>query len=134
MSSEAAIYTILAADGPTAALVGTRIYPVYAPQAAVQPMVVFTEVSSTRDYSTGGSTGLEVTRFQVTCWATSPDGAIALAAAVLTALDGYSGTAGSQVIQFMELISRYDIPSLSPADESQREFGKALDFYIHTCS
>jgi hypothetical protein len=97
-------------------------------------MVVFHEIGTSRGYSTGGSTGLEEARFQVTCWATSPDGAIALAAAVLTALDGYTGTAGSQVVQFIELINRYDIPNLSPADESQREFGKALDFYIHTCS
>jgi len=77
-----------------AALVIDRIYYVRAPQDVLKPYIVFSKVSAPRDNTHDGPSGLVNARFQFDCYATTYMGAKAIAAAVQSELEGYSGTMG----------------------------------------
>lgn len=85
---EEAIFTILSDDTNLAALVGTRIYPVEAPQAVTRPYVVFArqEVTSLLPLA-GAGTHTEVD-VAVMAFGDSAASAMATARAVRGALDG----------------------------------------------
>ncbi len=64
------------------ALVGTRIFPMRAPQGAVLPFITYQRVSRRPVNWVRGTSTTNFLRIQVNCWATDYDGAVALAAAV----------------------------------------------------
>ena len=89
---EEALYAMLTADAAVAALVGTRVYPIPAPDQVVRPYIAYRRTGERVDRALGGPTGLVETTFELGCWAedttTAAGGAIArdLAAAVRAAL------------------------------------------------
>lgn len=95
MTIQAALYAELTGDATVSGLVSTRIYPLYAPQAAALPYIVYQLISRETAYAHASATGLQRPRIQVRCVAATYDGAEALAAAVESALSGFNGTLGS---------------------------------------
>lgn len=130
MPAETAIYTVLAADGTVAALVVARIYPALAPQGATLPYVVYERISTPRVRGLDGTSGLGAPRFQITSWAESYSGAKALADAVRDALDDYSGTVGTAILDDAFIDDEGDVENLSPGADEQRLFGVRQDFII----
>lgn len=104
MSIETDLYQYLAAYTGLASLVGTRIFPIVAPQSTAMPCVVFIKVSNDRKYSHGGFSGLSETRFQLSCYAEKYEtdgatvGALAIAAQVTAAMEAWPGAAGIQAV------------------------------------
>lgn len=86
MSLETKLYTLLSGDAGVSALVSNRIYPLAAPQQADLPFVVYTRISSGREYTLSGATGLENPRMQVDCYAETYSSAKAISEAVVTAV------------------------------------------------
>lgn len=98
MTVNTAIYTQLSGDATLSALVSTRIYPVNAPQDAALPLVVYQRVSGPVGYSQSGATGLTWPRYQFVCKAATFDGVRAVADALYSAMDGFTGTVSSMTI------------------------------------
>lgn len=102
MSIETALFTILSTDATVGPLVGgERVYPDFITQLpdVVFPLITYVDISARyKRVSTGGD-GLATPRFQIDSWAKTQKEAIALAKAVKSALEGFSGTIDSVVIQ-----------------------------------
>ena len=88
MSLETKLYALLSADAGVTEIASTRIYPLVAPQEAALPHVVYTRVSSGREYSLSGYSNLENPRMQIDCYGTTYAEAKALSEAVISALRG----------------------------------------------
>lgn len=121
----AGLRTFLLADGPVAALVGTRIYPVKLPQGIVAASLVYNEISGVGDHNMEGASGLVQVRMQVGAWAQSADGAHGLYLAVKEAIDGYRGMMGDVAVQGVFIDSWRDID-----DTVANMRGKVADYFI----
>ena len=96
---KAGLVSLLAAEGTITAICSTRIYDQKAPQAALFPHVIITQMSSNENMSLdGGSGSLRFINYDIDCKARTSVQAEALGNAVRTYLDDYSGTAGSFTI------------------------------------
>lgn len=89
---EQALLTALAADAPLTALVGTRIYPVTAPQGTAAAYVTYEKVTGNPYHDHGGSGNLRWARISYMCHAPTYSQAKAVADAIRDVLDGYRGT------------------------------------------
>lgn len=92
MSLKSDLYSHLKADSGVSALVGTRVYPMKAPQNVVKPYITYQAISDNSDQCLGGSTFQRVTRFQVDCWSTTYSEADAIKEAVLSSLTGFKSS------------------------------------------
>jgi hypothetical protein len=98
MAIEAAIWTTLHGHSGLHALTGDRIYPGIAPEGAAVPYVTYRRVSGPREHAMGHDPGLASPRFQVDAWDDDYDGARAVADEVIDALQDWSGTVGTVVV------------------------------------
>lgn len=95
---EAALYSLLTTTAEISAIVGTRVYPVKLPQKPTAPAITYQRIYSARVRSTSGPSGLTRTRIQIDYWATTWEGAKALADTVREAIDGHRcTTAGTRI-------------------------------------
>lgn len=106
-SAEAAIYSLLTSGtpNPVAALIGTDCFPDQVPQNfASWPAVVYQRISTNRsEFRTidRGKAEFARPRMQLSCYATSRSGAIQLAQAVYSLLEGYSGVANGLTVSWV---------------------------------
>lgn len=95
MTLASAIYSYLTANVAIAALVGTRVYPVTAPQvddnAAVEPMIVYALQDRAREYSFSGA-AMTRDAWLFVAAAADYDTAHSVADALITALDHLNHT------------------------------------------
>lgn len=77
-----AIYKYATLSAPIAALVGTRVYPGFAPQDAAYPLIEYQISTRNRAKSVSGGLRLRDVDFELLCWAALPDDARALGDAV----------------------------------------------------
>jgi hypothetical protein len=121
---EQAIYARLSADAAVTALVGTRVYPVVAPQKTAKPFIVYRRIdtehanSKTRGRTTDSARAL----VEVQAIASTYSGARALAEKVRLSLQNYSGAvsiAGGGTVNIGGIISQgeADEPEM-PSDMS----------------
>lgn len=96
---ESAIYSILSAHAGLKALTSTRIYPLTAPIDTVKPLVVYEKVDAQRYNVMGGKGGVSEAEIEVTGYATTPEGSAGLGVQIKAALEYYSGTSATVVIQ-----------------------------------
>jgi hypothetical protein len=96
---ESAIYSILSAHAGLKALVSTRVYPLTAPIDTVKPLVVYEKTDAQRHNVMGGKGGVSEAEIEVTGYDTTPEGAAALGVQIKAALEYYTGTSSSVVIQ-----------------------------------
>jgi hypothetical protein len=94
MLIEQALMTYLLAQSGITDLVSTRIYFTRAPQDVDQPYIVFFKISGLRFHSHDGSSELANPQFQFSIFASNYGTGKNIAAAIQTALQGYSGTMG----------------------------------------
>lgn len=88
MNIEEQLNYYLAGNTSIAALVADRIYPLVAPQEAALPYLVYQRISTVRERSHSGPSGLAHPRFQITAAAEEYSTLRDLANAVRGALDG----------------------------------------------
>jgi len=96
---EDAIFTRLTTHAGLSALIGTRAYPLQAPQNAATPFLVYQRVSAQRISAMGNDTGLARGRFQVSCFASTYSSAKDVAAQARAALQRWRGTVNGTTIQ-----------------------------------
>lgn len=128
MLIEQAIFNHLSTDAGVAALVGTRVYPVMLPQGATLPAVTYMRVSSTRMRTFGAPRMGRVARFQFTVWATTYLSRGAIVAALIDALEGYSGTLGG--VGGVDVLAIQQEGQLDDYEPTAKVFQSACDFFI----
>jgi Protein of unknown function (DUF3168) len=91
MGAEEELFSRLSNFAGLTALVGTRVYPITAPQGGTLPCVVFQRISGNRVSAMGADREDKRCRFQFDCYASTPDDTRAVAEQVDAALRRYHG-------------------------------------------
>lgn len=108
MSVTSDLQTFLLSKTAITNIVGTAgVYWMRAPQGTDFPYITFQEVSDVREHDLAGQCGLVVASYQVDCWHKAGD-VHALAEAVRTSIDGYTGTMTSTTVQYAKLTNRME--------------------------
>ena len=79
----------LKADATLTALIGTRIYPLTAPQNVVKPYITYQVINGNSNQCFSGGIYQEDIRFQIDCWSTSYANVKAISEAVVNSLVGF---------------------------------------------
>jgi len=96
---EEALYSRLSGFAALTNLVGLRIYPLEAPQDSPRPHVVYTRDITETISAFGSDTGNVKVVMEISAWATTYDSALAICKQIKAALQRWSGTYDSVVIQ-----------------------------------
>lgn len=133
MSLESALYDILSKSATVTAIAESRIYPLGVPQGKTGAAVVFQQIASSVQDTTGGQNALRTDVVQVTCWSAqsgTPDDARALAEVVRTALQAASGAHGGVTIHYCLIDSEGDAINIDTENERLTRYGKRQDWEI----
>lgn len=60
--------SLLVTDPAIVAVVGTRVYPIKAPQSPTYPLITYQQISGVRETTLHGRAGLARPRFQIDAW------------------------------------------------------------------
>jgi hypothetical protein len=115
---EAFLYHRLTSRTAVSSLIGSRVYPMMAPQGAPLPLVVYQRTGVDRPQSLAGNVGNPVVTLQLTSYGTSYTAVKSIARAVRLAVDGWTGTTASVTIQRSTLVTESDGMEI-PADDQQ---------------
>lgn len=98
MTPETALRTVALANETVAGLLGARVYPNQAAQGAAYPLAVYNRVASEYFDNLEGvdDDGLASCRVQLDVFGKTHDAAREAADAIRAALNGYSGTVGTE--------------------------------------
>lgn len=120
---EQAVYSRLANHAGTAALVSTRIYPDHLPQSPSYPGITYTRLDTERISAMGADTGVVQATLVIRCFAATYAGAKAVALQVLDALQRYSGTTATVVIDDVFVTNQdYDFDDQTGTHEIDLDF------------
>jgi Protein of unknown function (DUF3168) len=122
MSVGSILYSRLTTYAGTSALLSDRVYPVNLPQAVTRPAVTYREVSSV---FVEGKNRLYQKRLQISFWAASYDGAVALAAQGKAALRGYADKASTPVLLGCE-----DVNTADTFEDESGMWGVIVDYFL----
>lgn len=94
-SVEERLFSRLSGHVGLSALVGTRVYPVVAPQSPTYPLVLVQRVSGVREHAMGADPGTSHSRFQVKSVGATYSSAHATSVQVRAALQRWMPTTGT---------------------------------------
>lgn len=97
MSVTEDVVATLTGDAGLSALVGTRVYPVLAPQGTTRPFVTYQRIGADNRAVLGGEVSGDQEQIQLDAWADSYTQAHAVTAAVIAAMDGASTFSSARV-------------------------------------
>lgn len=130
MSLATDLRTFLLADAPIAALVGTRVYRAVRNQGDGLPAIRVAVISDPSDHALDGVLSARDATVQIDCYDDDWIGVDALADAVETAFDGYSGAIGSRTCQASLMTSRNDIEDAPVFGNQQNTPRVSMDFSV----
>lgn len=113
-----------------AALVGSSVFAIEAPQGQADPKIVYHEISSPGEYSHDGDTGLAHPRFQVECYGKTPAAAKTLAEAVRANVTAFAGIVSGIWIQATFIVDEASFSYASPGASENLERGYRLDLIL----
>ena len=97
MIIEDAFFKLLSEYPDLAALVGSRIYPMLAPQDADFPLIIYQRLGTERNYDMSGETGGMKLKMQLSCWYVGLDNYLNVKALANTILNALSNTRGEEM-------------------------------------
>lgn len=127
MPIETGLRTLLLAESTISTLLGEAtkgVYVTMAPQNAVEPFVLITVLNMDPYLHLGTTSGLRASEIDIDCKAKTDTAARALANAVETYIDDFSGTAGSDTINGVLLRNR--TAEVEPPD-GKLEYGRFVE-------
>lgn len=95
---EEGLYAHLSTNNDISAVVGDRIYLSRLPQEPTLPAVVYSNISGIPYMTMNAKGSLDRSRFQVDCWGSNALEAKSLAQKVRSALEGFRGQMGNEVV------------------------------------
>lgn len=113
---EAFLYQRLTSQTNVSQYIGSRVYPLIAPQGTPLPLVVYQRTAVERPQSLAGNVGNPVVTLQLTSYGTSYTSVKNIARAVRLTIDGWTGTTAGVTIQRTTLASEADGVDM-PADD-----------------
>lgn len=133
MSVQSELYSRLSGTTDLTAIVGTRIFPIKAPQDTKMPYVVYQRISGVPVHAMSADADVVHSRFQVTCVADSvagSNGTNAVAKQVKASLSRWSKSTGNPEI--LEVFTDNEIDLWRDIDASDvGAYQTALDFIVH---
>jgi hypothetical protein len=128
--AEKSVIAYLLADTPTAAQVGTRVYPVARPQGSSLPAVVVQCVTRLPVYADDGESGQTQMRITVTCYGVTYAQAKDLAVLVRSRLSAVRDvTQGTVTFRYIMLLLEQDLRELG-SDEAEYQYKVIQDYTI----
>lgn len=85
------IYSHLSTSATVTNQIGTRLYPLVAPQDPTTPYCTFQRISGVGEYHTQGYATLERVRMQIDSYSTGYEGAKTIAVGIKTAMESATG-------------------------------------------
>lgn len=133
MDVSQAIYSQLKATAGVTALSSYRIYPMASPQGALFPHVIYQQISNTPVHAMIADPKIRRYRFQLSCWATSFTGVVALSTQVKSALRDKTGVIGTSNFNVQRIFfdNEYDLTDVNPETE-KIIFHRAQDYLVWT--
>lgn len=135
---EQALYALLAGDATLVAIIGTRIYPLRAPQNATYPLLVYQQIASQKVHSMQGGSGLDFSLFQFTFWGSDYLVTKQAAEALRVLLQGYRGTVTVPAVGTVEIEGAFVEATRDAWDDSGAPdsgespmFGAQVDYQIN---
>jgi hypothetical protein len=113
---EAFLYQRLTSQTAVSSLIGSRVYPLIAPQGTPLPLIVYQRTGVERPQSLAGNVGNPLVTLQLTTYGTSYTSVKSIARAVRIAIDGWTGTTAGVTIQRSTLQTEADGVDM-PADD-----------------
>jgi hypothetical protein len=113
---EAFLFQRLTSQTAVSSLIGSRVYPLIAPQGTPLPLVVYQRTGVERPQSLAGNVGNPLVTLQLTTYGTSYTSVKTIARAVRIAIDGWTGTTAGVTIQRSTLQTEADGVDM-PADD-----------------
>ena len=131
MSMESEFYNKVKNTAAVAAVISGRMYTMVVPNSAEEPYIAFARVRTDELKTHGGSGGLLVARFRLTCWSLSYLTTIDLGDKVRTAVDNIgAGAWGGVTVQRCFVVDESDELEPSPELYAERALGRNLDIEI----
>lgn len=130
---EAFLYQRLTSRTAVSSLIGSRVFPLVAPQGTPLPLVVYQRTGVERPQSLSGNVGNPVVTLQLTTYGTSYTAVKNIARQIRLAVDGWTGTTASVTIQRTTLVTEADGVDL-PADDQMLPYysvQQTFDFRIN---
>jgi hypothetical protein len=127
MSASTIIYSLLSTNTGVTNLVGTKIYPIEAPQTTAFPYIVFQAISNMPTNTKSGVSSMDKTRIQVTSVGIKQSQIDAIGAAVRSALDFIKTPSPIQIITYEGEVDMFSYPS-----GQDGIFEKAQDYFLTT--
>jgi hypothetical protein len=103
-----ALRTRILGDATVSAQVGTRMYPLDASPEVDTPYIVYGRMFSDRIGNLDGHSGITMARFEIVVWDTSYTTARTIMEALMTRVDGFTGTVGTDAIRGIFIVDRHD--------------------------
>ena len=113
---EAFLFQRLTSQTAVSQYIGSRVYPLIAPQGTPLPLVVYQRTAVERPQSLSGNVGNPLVTLQLTTYGTSYTSVKTIARAVRIAIDGWTGTTASVTLQRTTLQTEADGVDM-PADD-----------------
>lgn len=113
---EAFLFQRLTSQTAVSQYIGSRVYPLIAPQGTPLPLVVYQRTAVERPQSLAGNVGNPLVTLQLTTYGTSYTSVKTIARAVRIAIDGWTGTTASVTLQRTTLLTEADGVDM-PADD-----------------
>ena len=132
MDISQAMFSQLKATAGIVALTSNRVYPLIAPQKSLFPHLIYHQISNVPPVHTMlADPKISRYRFQISSWATSYSGMIALSTQVKTSLRDKTGTIGSSNFNVQRIFfdGETDLPDINPITENII-FHRAQDFIV----
>jgi hypothetical protein len=107
-SPEAVVRAALVASASVSAIVGSRIFPILAPQTAALPLIIWRRSGIERQHSLSGPIGTPTVSLEMQLLATTYEQARELADKVRAVLDGYGGTLNNTEVKHVYLDQEAD--------------------------
>lgn len=125
---EAFLFQRLTSQTSVFSLIGSRVFPLIAPQGTPLPLVVYQRTSVDRTQSLAGNVGNPVVTLQLTTYGTSYTSVKQIARAVRLAVDNWTGTTAGVTIQRTTLTTEADGVDM-PSDDQMLPYYSVQQSY-----
>lgn len=132
MSIETALRSYLATKDVIIAQVSTRVFAQIAKKSASLPYITFNTITERHEHHLAGAAGLAEATIQIDVWSATLAKRDSTANAVRNALDGFTGSMGSELLKVRNCVLQNRANFMEPEGKGREKpiFRASMDFSI----